>query len=43
VPCPITVRPGRNFRVAGLGVGSVWMNMASSGTRDPALLAALPW
>ena len=27
VPLPITSRPGRNFRVAGLGVGSVSMNM----------------
>ena len=23
----MTSRPGRNFRVAGLGVDSVWMNM----------------
>src|SRR5690242_3078510 len=28
-PSPITSRPGRNFRVAGLGVDSVWMNMAA--------------
>src|SRR6185312_9216564 len=27
LPSPITSRPGRNFRVAGLGVDSVWMNM----------------
>jgi hypothetical protein len=27
VPVVSTVRPGRNFRVAGLGVVSVWMNM----------------
>ena len=27
-PSPITSRPGRKFRVAGLGVDSVWMNMA---------------
>ena len=26
-PSPITSRPGRNFKVAGLGVDSVWMNM----------------
>jgi TRAP-type C4-dicarboxylate transport system permease large subunit len=25
------MRPGMNFRVAGLGVASVWMNMAFSG------------
>src|SRR5262245_2975147 len=30
VPLARTVRPGRNFSVAGFGVGSVWMNMASS-------------
>ena len=28
-PSPITSRPGRNFRVAGLGVDSVWMNMVA--------------
>src|SRR5262245_29780557 len=28
VPEARTVRPGRNFSVAGLGVASVWMNMA---------------
>src|SRR6476620_7919255 len=28
VPSPSTVRPGMNFSVAGLGVASVWMNMA---------------
>src|SRR3954468_3122078 len=27
VPLSSTLRPGRNFRVAGLGVASVWMNM----------------
>ena len=27
VPDDITSRPGRNFRVAGLGVDSVWMNI----------------
>jgi hypothetical protein len=27
VPVASTVRPGRNLRVAGLGVASVWMNM----------------
>ena len=27
VPSPSTVLPGMNLRVAGLGVGSVWMNM----------------
>jgi hypothetical protein len=26
VPLSITGRPGRNFRVAGFGVCSVWMN-----------------
>src|SRR5882757_10505338 len=30
VPVASTVRPGRNLSVAGLGVGSVWMNMACS-------------
>jgi hypothetical protein len=30
VPLASTGRPGRNLRVAGLGVGSVWMNMACS-------------
>ena len=28
VPDSMTVRPGRNFSVAGFGVDSVWMNMA---------------
>src|SRR5271170_492742 len=28
VPSSITGRPGRNLRVAGLGVASVWMNIA---------------
>ncbi len=27
VPSPSTARPGRNFKVAGLGVASVWMNI----------------
>ena len=31
VPVSSTVRPGMNFRVAGLGVASVWMNMVFSG------------
>src|SRR3954469_2267102 len=31
VPLSSTVRPGMNFKVAGLGVASVWMNMAFSG------------
>jgi hypothetical protein len=31
VPLSSTTRPGMNFRVAGLGVASVWMNMAFSG------------
>jgi hypothetical protein len=26
-----TVRPGRNFSVAGFGVASVWMNIMASG------------
>ena len=30
VPTPMTSRPGRNFRVAGLGVPSVSMNMAAA-------------
>src|ERR1700730_7560024 len=30
VPSGSTVRPGRNFRVAGFGVVSVWMNIAWS-------------
>src|SRR5215469_12241806 len=30
VPSASTVRPGRNFKVAGLGVVSVWMNIAVS-------------
>ena len=29
VPAGSTVWPGRNFSVAGFGVDSVWMNMAS--------------
>src|SRR5690348_9891495 len=29
VPEFITARPGRNLRVAGLGVGSVWMNIGT--------------
>src|SRR5450432_3085164 len=31
VPPSSTTRPGMNFRVAGLGVASVWMNMVFSG------------
>src|SRR6478752_6924257 len=27
LPSPITSRPGRNLRVLGLGVDSVWMNI----------------
>ena len=30
VPCAMTLRPGRNFNVAGLGVCSVSMNMGAS-------------
>ena len=30
VPSGMTTRPGRNFRVAGFGVASVWMNMVVS-------------
>ena len=30
VPEVMTTRPGKNFRVAGLGVCSVWMNIDSS-------------
>src|SRR6185312_12714431 len=30
-PSPITSQPGRNLRVAGLGVDSVWMNMGGAG------------
>ena len=30
VPAASTSRPGRNFRVAGFGVASVWMNMGCS-------------
>jgi hypothetical protein len=30
VPVGITTRPGRNFRLAGLGVCSVWMNIGGS-------------
>ena len=33
-PSARTVRPGRNFSVAGLGVDSVWMNMTRSGSRS---------
>jgi hypothetical protein len=29
VPSGMTTRPGRNFKVAGLGVASVWINIAS--------------
>jgi hypothetical protein len=32
VPCVKTGRPGRNFKVAGLGVASVSMNMEFSQT-----------
>jgi hypothetical protein len=32
-PAPRTTRPGRNFRVAGLGVASVWMNIVVAFTR----------
>src|SRR5476651_2073795 len=34
-PSPITSRPGRNLRVAGLGVDSVWMNMGAPGDCTP--------
>src|SRR5262249_27234062 len=37
VPLPSTSRPGRNLSVAGLGVGSVWMNMRApfqSGSKE---------
>ena len=34
VPRSITMRPGRNFSVAGFGVSSVWMNILVS--RDKA-------
>jgi hypothetical protein len=30
VPFSITTLPGRNFKVAGFGVASVWMNMSHS-------------
>jgi hypothetical protein len=30
VPLSITLRPGRNLSVAGLGVSSVWMNIEIS-------------
>jgi len=30
VPPLSTERPGMNFKVAGFGVASVWMNIASS-------------
>src|SRR5262245_36999991 len=33
VPLASTGRPGRNLSVAGLGVGSVWINMAGSFAR----------
>jgi hypothetical protein len=29
----MTVHPGRNFSVAGLGVCSVWINIGGSGIR----------
>ena len=29
VPAGITAWPGRNFKVAGFGVDSVWINMAA--------------
>jgi hypothetical protein len=32
VPVSSTARPGKNFKVAGFGVASVWMNMGSSGS-----------
>src|SRR5205085_12284222 len=31
VPLSSTARPGMNFKVAGLGVASVWMNIGFSG------------
>src|SRR5690242_7792586 len=36
LPSPITSRPGRNFRVAGFGVDSVWMNMLLKWTLEGA-------
>src|SRR5690242_10344075 len=37
VPPSSTRRPGMNFSVAGLGVASVWMNMAFSGVSSSRL------
>src|SRR3954454_13326562 len=34
VPASITVWPGKNLRVAGLGVCSVWISMAGMWSRD---------
>src|ERR1700733_1689600 len=39
-PSPITSLPGRNLRVLGLGVDSVWMNM---GARPGAQALHEPW
>jgi hypothetical protein len=33
VPSSSTALPGMNFKVAGFGVGSVWMNMRASAVR----------
>src|SRR6266851_520761 len=34
VPDAMTVQPGRNFRVAGFGVCSVWMNIGGSAAHE---------
>ena len=34
VPDPMTAQPGRNFRVAGFGVCSVWMNIGGSAAHE---------
>src|SRR5438132_4430482 len=34
VPDAMTAQPGRNFRVAGFGVCSVWMNIGGSAAHE---------
>src|SRR4051812_19179043 len=50
VPSGMTTRPGRNLRVAGFGVASVWMNIGlvlssrfKAGRGCGRALARIPW